>query len=529
MTPRTAGGLAPFVAAAAGLSLLVAHPPVGWWPTSFLAPALLLTALQLGTADGRPAVRAAGLGALAGAVGYAPMIAWLIAPAGYVGWGLLTGVQVAWMALTAVLLRPLLERQWMPLAAAIVWTGIDAWRAIVPLNGFGWGALAHAHVDGSWLLPTARLVGGRGITLLVVLIGAAGYAAARSIVRGVRDDPDRDVERAMSAAWVPFSLLVGGLLVSVLATIEPPPTDGTLDVLVVQGNDIRHWEQRPADPSLTITTAQRDLTLDAVASGGRPDLTVWPESSIDRDPYAERGAPLSPLVDEAAAVAGTLLAGASLDGPDPRTQRLIAALHLEDGFDEVDRYVKRRLVPFGEFVPLRRWLEWFPPLAQVPRDAQPGEGPQALTLADGTRLAVLICFETLFGEVARSNVLADDDPAQLLLALTNDASFRDSAEPAQHLAQTRLRAVETGRWAVHASLSGSSAFVDPDGVVYDETEVFSRAAIRRELPLAQGRTPYLMIGDVVGVVTRVAVVVLVAWSLVGRGRARRSETAPPTR
>lgn len=355
MSTRAASAAAPALAAGAGLAILLAHPPVGWWWTTFLAPGLLLGALDLdarAASDGR--ARAGRLGALTGLVAFAPMISWLIAPAGVVGWGLLTLVQVAWMALLAVLIRPALHSPWLALVTAVAWTGIDAWRSIVPLNGFGWGALSYAHVDGSWLLPTARLVGGRGITLLVVLIGAAAYTAARATWRGVRADPDRDVEQAVAGARVHFGLLVGGLLISVLATIEPPEPVGTLDVLVVQGNDIRHWEQPVADAPLTITTAQRDLTLEAIDAGGRPELTVWPESSIDRDPTTERGAPLAALVDEAAAAAGTLIAGASLDGPDPQTQRLIAAVQFQDGFTEVDRYIKRRLVPFGEFVPLRR-------------------------------------------------------------------------------------------------------------------------------------------------------------------------------
>lgn len=529
MSTRAASAAAPALAAGAGLAILLAHPPVGWWWTTFLAPGLLLGALDLdarAASDGR--ARAGRLGALTGLVAFAPMISWLIAPAGVVGWGLLTLVQVAWMALLAVLIRPALHSPWLALVTAVAWTGIDAWRSIVPLNGFGWGALSYAHVDGSWLLPTARLVGGRGITLLVVLIGAAAYTAARATWRGVRADPDRDVEQAVAGARVHFGLLVGGLLISVLATIEPPEPVGTLDVLVVQGNDIRHWEQPVADAPLTITTAQRDLTLEAIDAGGRPELTVWPESSIDRDPTTERGAPLAALVDEAAAAAGTLIAGASLDGPDPQTQRLIAAVQFQDGFTEVDRYIKRRLVPFGEFVPLRRWLDWFPPLEQVPRDAQPGQGPQTLTLPDGTPVAMAICFETLFTEVVRSNVRGEEQPAQLLLTVTNDASFRDSAEPDQHLAQSQLRAVETGRWVVHGALSGASAFVDPDGQLHERTELFTRDTLRRQVPLVAGSTPYLVIGDVVGWITRGIAVVLLGGVVLTRWR-RRSDGEDPTR
>ncbi|MEX0705271.1 MAG: hypothetical protein WD041_01500, partial [Nitriliruptoraceae bacterium] len=87
--------------------------------------------------------------------------------------------------------------------------------------------------------------------------------------------------------------------------------------------------------------------------------------------------------------------------------------------------------------------------------------------------------------------------------------------------QSRLRAVETGRWVVHAALSGASAFVDPDGRVHDETQVFTRDTIRRDVPLVEGRTPYLVIGDVVGWTTRIGVLLLaglVAWD----GRAGRS-------
>jgi apolipoprotein N-acyltransferase len=524
--------VAPALAAAAGLALLVAHPPVGWWWTSFLAAPLLLGALTADATDAaeqdRP-VRSGRLGVLAGVVAYAPMLSWLIMPAGYVGWGLLVLIQALWMGAVARLVRPLLATPWLAPVTAIAWTGIDAWRGILPLNGFEWGAIAFAHVDGSWLLPVARLVGGRGITFLTVLIGAAGFVVVSSTWRAVRGRGDRSVEVAMRSTTPAVGLLVGALLVSVLATIEPPaPTGETLDVLVVQGNDIRHWEEeRPADTPLAITTNLRDLTLEAIERDGPPDLTVWPESSLDRDPTTDRGAPLRVLADEAARASGLLISGASLDGPDPATDRLITAVAYRDGFDEVDRYVKRRLVPFGEYIPLRPLFDWFPPLDQIPRDAVPGEDPQSTTVADGVDAAIIICFETLFGNIVRSNVLAGDEPAQLVLSLTNDASFGDSAEPAQHLAQSQLRAVETGRWVVHGALSGASAFVDPDGVPSQVTEVFTLATIRADVPLVAGLTPFLVIGDVLGWVTRMLVLalVLVAAAMVWRRRCSAATAA----
>ncbi len=522
---RPAALAAPALSVAAGLSLLASHPPVGAWPLTFLAPGLLLAALWTAGDRDRPprSGTAALLGTLAGAVAFFPLLSWLILPAGLVGWGLLAGIQALWVGLLAVLVAPFVHRWWAPAVVATVWTGIDAWRALVPLSGFEWGAIAYAHVEGSWLLPVARLVGGRGITWLVVLVSAAAAVVIRRAVATVREREGGPVDvRLDRSTRGPVALLVGGLLVSALATVEPPAEQGSIDVLVAQGNDVRHWEDGVVDPDppTRITTALRDLTVDAVARDGRPDLTIWPESSIDREPTRGRGLELAALADEAAAAAGTLLTGASLDGPDPATQREIAALLLQDGFTETDRYVKRRLVPFGEFVPFRPLLDWYPALDQIPRDAVPGAGPQALEIAPGVRAAVIICFETLFPQIVRSNLQADGELAQVLLTLTNDASFGDSAEPAQHLAQSRLRAVETGRYVVHAALTGASAIVAPDGSVSHETPVFELATIRAEVPLVEGATPYLVIGEVLPWTVRVATVLVALLLAVGAIRTR---------
>lgn len=536
MTPGAL--LAPALAVAAGAAILVSHPPFGWWGATFLGPGLLLAALWADrhAAGGKSGLRRGfGLGVLFGLTCFGPMLSWLILPAGWVGWGLLVAVQAAWFGLLAMLVVPWLEHRALPLVLAVVWTGIDAWRAITPLNGFEWGAIAYAHVDGSWLLPVARLTGGRGITLLVVLIGAAAAVVIREVVTSLRSRACTPMEEVLRRARVPLAMLVGGLFVSVLATIEPPAEVGTIDVLAVQGNEVRHWERASPDPDppLRITTALRDETLAAVERDGVPELTVWPESSIDRDPFHGRGTVLGELAGETAAVVGELLTGVSLDGEEnPATQRMIGALLLEDGFVETDRYLKRRLVPFGEYVPLRWLVGWFPPLEQVPRDAQPGEGPQTIVLSSGVRAAVIICFETKFMDIVRSNVRGDDGPAQILLTLTNDASFGDSAEPAQHLAQTRLRAVETGRWAVHAALTGSTAFVDPHGVATEATELFTIDSIRAEVPLVDGLTPYLVVGDVVGWATRAAVLAFVVIALGGPLRRRvapESELRAPGR
>ncbi len=512
--PPWSAASAPVTAVVAGLLLLVAHPPVGAWWTTLIAPGVLVLALR------RDPRRAGRLGALAGAAYFGPMLTWLVLPAGYLAWTLLVLTQVGFVAVLAVVLRPWLASRWLPPIAAVAWVGMDAWRSIFPLGGFEWGAIAYAHVDGSWMLSVARILGGRGITLLTVLISVAAVQALVTTRQVVRDRGDGPVDQALRATNWPVAFAVGGLLLSVLITIEPPAEVGSLDVLSVQGNDIRHFERRVDDPSFRISTQMRDETVAAVGDGPAPDLTVWPEASIDTDPFSDRGARFLPLLEEAAATSRHLLAGVNLDGPDPATGFYRTQLLVDQEAQVRGRYDKRAVVPFGEYVPLRPLIGWFPPLAQIPRDILPAAEPHRLTV-DGIGVAVLICFETLFGDVARDNVMAGREPAGLLVSATTDASFGLSAEPAQHLAQSRLRAVETGRWVVHAALSGSSAFVAPDGSTSGDTDLFVRATLREDVPVVEGVTPFLVVGDLLGTAGRWLLLLGLGWAVrVARQRRR---------
>jgi len=527
---RGAGGMALSVGlgSAAGLALFAAHPPAAQGLLGLLVAPLLVAALRA-AGGGRildrnaasPALRRAALpGVVAGAIGYGAMISWLIAPAGVIGWALLVAVQAAWLGLWTAVIARVLRHRALPVIAGLTWVGMDTLRGFVPLSGFSWGALAYAQVDFAWFTPLGRVVGASGITFVVVALGVALVETVLVMWSGDRENPLRP----------PIVQAVGLTLMVTLVTVGPPPTEGSIDVLAVQGNDIEHWVAQVPDPPRTITGNLHRLTLESVAREGAPDLVVWPESGVDRDPSRAAWSDLGVLASEAAAAAGTLVTGVSLDGPDPVRQRIVGAWLLGAGGTEDvdDLYVKRRPVPFGEYVPGRRLLSWIPALDQVPRDALAGDSARAFEVAPGVYAAVLICFETLFSDLARSNIRAGEQDASVILSITNDASFERSAEPDQHLAQSQMRAIETGRWVVHAALSGSSAFVDPDGRIHDATDLFVQDSIRRDIPLAAGRTPFLAAGDVVGVAGAAALILLALSPLprTARQRMERARSAP---
>jgi apolipoprotein N-acyltransferase len=506
---------------AAGLALALAHPPTGAGLLALAVPGLLVAGIDVARRRGTRSWTVVGLGA---AVGNGAMLAWVVAPAGYVGWSLLVAAQVAWWLVWGLAVAAIPRSAWRPLLAAVAWVGVDAARGLVPLNGFAWGTLGAATVDLPWLASLARLAGEKAITLAVVVLSVAAWEALRGPLDASRDATGRvvwaRVREALPAGRVGAAWLAGTTLVVTMATIEPPAPNGEADVLVVQPNDIETFSGTGVELDARIAGNAVALTRTAVEADGVPDLTVWPESSVDADP-GRVPAMAEALADGGGLTQGRLLAGTILDGPDPaRTFRNVVVAVDEDG-TVTDAYQKRRLVPFGEYVPFREALDWFEPLQQVPRDALPGPGPRALDVGD-LRVAVVICFETLFGDLTRGNLLAGDRPAELLVAATNDASFERGGEAAQHLAQSQLRALETGRWVVHGAVSGTSAFVDPDGDVHDRTGVFRATTIRRTVTTTTGRTPFLVTGDWLAPVTMLGLAVLVVDAL------RRRRAAPQT-
>jgi apolipoprotein N-acyltransferase len=408
---------------------------------------------------------------------------------------------------------------------------VDLLRAEFPMGGFEWGALQYAHVDNSWMLPLARLAGGRLLTLFTVLLGAGlVHVVLVALKRGaegssgpITDQLRRGLPDARGATFG----LVAVLLVTAVGVIEPPEPSGVeIDVLVVQGNDLeRSWRGMSAlEVDRYFANNYLELTRDAIGNGPVPDLVVWPENAFDRDPWHPEGADLLPIAREAGALTGgRLLAGVNKIGPRPLTFENSQVLIGADGQPDA-RYAKQRYVPFGEYVPFRSILGGFPPLRKVPRDGHAIEVGDAVEVGPA-RIAAAICFESLFGELIRHNINVGDQPANLIVVSASDASFGRTGEPEQHLAQSRMRAVETGRWLVHATTSGLTTLVAPDGSVSERTELFTLATQRHTVPLVDDPTPYLRWGSVLDLPLWLGLAALIAWAFLQPRRARAGAAA----
>ncbi|HMC51139.1 MAG TPA: apolipoprotein N-acyltransferase [Acidimicrobiales bacterium] len=458
------------VSGASGLLLFLANPPVGLGPVAFVALIPFLWALR-GCRPRR--------GVLLGfAFGFAYLVSTLywILLFGTLAWGALSLASSAYVGLFGLLV-PVLWREEHPVRSSIgvaaLWTGTEYLRSLWPLGGFTWGGIGYTQAGNGFLLPLASVTGVWGVAFVVIVVNALLLLALERA--GTR--------RTAAAALVATSF--GVTMVPALIPI-PAPTGRSLDVAVVQGNAIEHPLPSAAQEQLVI--ARTHAGLHHTLAGHPPDLAIWPEDAVDIDPT--RYEPFRSIVEGAVRAVGVpTLVGAITDGPGGRQYN--ETLLYDGRGSVVGRYAKVHLVPFGEYVPWRRELGWISAVRQVPRDLTPGTGLHLLHV-DGLRFATVICFENSFPSLDRRMI---GEGAQFLVVATNNASYGRTAASRQHLIMSRLRAVENGRWVVHAAISGITAFIDPTGRVFDPTALYRATVDRHVIRASTARTVYNRFGD----------------------------------
>jgi apolipoprotein N-acyltransferase len=400
-------------------------------------------------------------------------------------WILLFG-EMAWIALVVVsalfigafgALAPVVWRERLPIAStfalAALWTTLEWLRAMFPLGGFAWGGLGTTQVENATLLPLASVTGGWGIAFVVV---AGNGLLLLAFERG----------RARRVSAVVLVLVAAALVLAPSLLPAPAPDGRRLSIATVQVDVRRAAGLDPVAKDRSI--ARMHAALHRTLAGRAPDLVVWGESSLD--PGANDPATLREVSGAIREVGAPTLLSTTRPGPTGGLRR-DAVLVSASGVEE-DAYSKVHLVPFGEFVPWRSALGWISALDQIPYDLTPGERVHPLSGSGLPPIGAVVCYENSFPGIDRTLV---GQGAQLLVVLTNNASYEETAASRQHLLLSRLRAVEEGRWVVHAAISGISAIVDPAGRVAAEAGLFRPQVLRAEVRASTVRTLYSRLGD----------------------------------
>ena len=546
-------GWALLISVAGGLALFAAFPPFGVWPLAVLGPALLVVALA-----GRSLRGSFLCGLVFGLALFTPLLSWLVNEAWYVWFALSLALAVIF-AVLAIAQRLLLRLPFWPAAVAGWWVVAEGIRDRWPY-AFPWGRLAMSQS----VAPDVRWVAVGGAPLLTFLIALTGAMIARAVllcylggsdppqtppahggatrppvpprggatrppvsrgggatrppvsVRGGTVRPSRSPWPALAAVVTAGLVLAGGLL-----PVDPTGGAPTAQVAAIQGNvpRARNLPQLLNDSEVTQNHAAVTLKLAAEVKAGRlpaPGLVVWPENSTDLDPRQDP-ALYAELAAVTAAVGQPILVGEVLQNPQRNAGQLWVP-----GRGPTTFYVKRQLVPFGEYIPFRGLISSFSSLPSLqPVDFTPGH--QAVVFDVGKiRLGDVICYEVGFDNLVRSEVTAG---ANLLAVQSNDADFEidgQLGETEQQTAMARIRAIESDRAVVYASTTGESTIIAPDGRLIAHSGIWRQAILDARVPLVSYRTLADRVGAWPEYVIIMLTVLALGWAVLLGFRSRRA-------
>ncbi|MET8679016.1 apolipoprotein N-acyltransferase [Streptomyces sp. NPDC004647] len=354
-------------------------------------------------------------------------------------------------------------------------------------------ALRLASLGGVWLVSFLIVVVNTAITVLIAVAAARTAAIAGMLAVAVAG--------GAAWAWAPLPERTGSLRI---ALVQPGVIGGTAG-----------WERR----------FDREEALTRGLAGRGVDLVVWGESSISADlgrrPDLERR-----LTALSRGVGADLLVNVDARGSD-RPGIFKSSVLVGPGGPTGQRYDKMRLVPFGEYIPFRSLLGWATSVGKAAaEDRRRGTEPVVTEIPDsgGLRIGPLICFETAFPDMSRRLVR---DGTGVLIAQSSTSTFQHSWAPEQHASLAALRAAETWRPMVHATLTGVSTVQGPRGeAVGGRLGTDSSTAAVYDVPLGGGTSPYVRLGDWV---VYGALAALAAFSAAEGIRAfRRPAPRPPS-
>jgi len=446
-----------------GLLIAASLPPWGWWPLSFIGLALYgsLARKNRATSSFRTAF-------IFGLGWFLPAMAWmwfLTAPGFLIAVVLFSSLHGI-AAVVAGRISPSHDSRHA--AALIICHGLaEIFRMSWPFGGVPLATLGIAQISGP-LGSLAPLIGSIGIAIVALWLALS--------------------QRRFRA------VLIVGCLLFISNVWNTTSQQGTIRITVVQGGGEQGTHAINTDPreafnaALTIT---RTLAPDTTR-----DMVLWPENVVN---ISAKGLFFdsqehTAITQEARRLNVPFVVGITERyGSDQFTNAQVVVL--PEGRIS-SRYDKVRRVPFGEYMPLRSLLTALgAPTQLVPRDAKPGIVRAYLDIPlrqQEIRASVAISWEIFFSGRVNEGI---EDAAQVIFNPTNGSSYTWSILQTQQIATARLRAREQDRWVVQAAPTGFSAFIDPNGTVYDRTSISDPAILERTISLRSGRTLYSRLGN----------------------------------
>jgi apolipoprotein N-acyltransferase len=430
------------LSAVSGVLLSAAFEPVGKWWVAPIAIAAHMYALSISQRKVMSSfVFALSLNLI--------VLHWSSTFVGSIPWVILAlGLSIFYLPLALV-------SKWGISAYPLLYILLEELRNRFPFGGFGWVRIAYTQADSPYSKIAA--IGGASalsaLTLIIALIIFFGFQKRFSLI-----------------TFLPFLFLLIPINLS---------TVGNASVLMIQGN-VPQMGLDFNSRAKAVFNNHFERTQDEIRRDPNVDFILWPENSVDVDPFLN--ADVKKALDS---IQQPLIIGAILSKGNKTLNTSILW-----GGELPETYIKQHLTPFGEYIPLRSLARIVSPLVDDVDDFSPGDQGKTFSIGD-IKVAPVICYELIDDDLLHQ-AAADSN---ILAVQTNSATFGMSAESAQQLSITRVRAIEHGRNIASVSTTGYSAIIDFSGTVIEQTSMATADTIRAEIGLIEGQTPRDMAGD----------------------------------
>ena len=449
------------LSALSGVLLSAAYEPVGKWWVAPIALAVHMYALSTSSKKlASSFVFALTLNLI--------VLHWSSTFVGSVPWVVLAiGLSLFYLPLTLV-------SKWGMTAYPLIFILLEELRNRFPFGGFGWVRIAYTQADAPYS-KIAAIGGASALSALTVLIALILFYGSQ--------------RRISPITFIPFLLILVPVNLS---------TTGNATVLMIQGN-VPQLGLDFNSRAKAVFNNHFERTQTELAKDSNVDFILWPENSVDVDPFLNKDVNASLNSIQQPLIIGAILNKGS------------SVYNTSILWDEVlpETYFKQHLTPFGEYIPLRSLARIVSPLVDDVEDFSPGNGSKTFSIGD-IKVAPVICFELTDDELLQQATAGSN----LLAVQTNSATFGMSAESAQQLSITRVRAIEHGRNIASVSTTGYSAVIDHTGKVLQQTSMGTADTIRAEIGLIEGQTPRDAAGDwaLIGVLVALLVVARRAYT-----------------
>ncbi len=406
----------------------------------------------------------------------------VIVAVAWFGLSLLQGVFAAFMPmLLAFILRRGLARKHdmlTPFVAAATFT-IFEWMQTLTWAGVPWGRLSIGQTGAPLMIKSASVFGSYFITYL--LVAANFFVAMLILADGAKK---KKIYLSLATGALALNLFVG-----IGATIFDAKDGNTFKAAAIQVNSSSHekWKSGHLE---TIMETIEEYSIAAADEGAK--LIVLPETVFPYYPLEHTG--IYRFMTELAVRCNATIVVGGFTERDGLDENSLLFVHPNGTVSETV-YVKRRPVPFGEYVPMRELVETLVPqlteISMLGEDLAPGEDSEVVDTELG-KIGGLVCFDSIYENLALDSVR---DGAEIIVLGTNDSWFLDSAAVYMHNAQAKLRAVETGRYVVRAANTGISSIITPSGKVLDEEPPLVGGYVIADVATRDNATVYSLIGN----------------------------------